>query len=84
MKSSRKYLISQAFCPMTNLIPAVDKKNTARTYLLNEAVCCEVVEVVPDADKLLLGMKGTTLPPGSDQHSRLGLIMPEDFPDVFR
>ena len=74
----------QAFCPVINLIPAVDKKKVSRTYLLNDAVCCEVIEVVPEADKLVLGMKGTMLPPGSDQHSRLGLIFSEDFPDVFR
>ncbi|KAK3913515.1 Tetratricopeptide repeat protein 14-like protein [Frankliniella fusca] len=73
----------KAFCPVINLIPAVDKKKVSRTYLLNDAVCCEVIEVVPEADKLVLGMKGTMLPPGSDQHSRLGLIFSEDFPDVF-
>nr|CAD7197837.1 unnamed protein product [Timema douglasi] len=73
-----------AFCPMSNIIPAADKKNLSRTYMMNDTVCCEVIEIIPDTDKLVCGMKGTLLPPGSDQGARLGLIHSDDFPPAYK
>ncbi|KAJ8888728.1 hypothetical protein PR048_008220 [Dryococelus australis] len=69
---------------MGNIIPAADKKNINRTYLMNDTVCCEVLEVIPDTDKLVCGMKGTTLPAGSEYASRLGLIHSDDFPQAYK
>nr|CAD7427649.1 unnamed protein product [Timema monikensis] len=74
----------KAFCPMSNIIPAADKKNLSRTYMMNDTVCCEVIEIIPDTDKLVCGMKGTLLPPGSDQGARLGLIHSDDFPPAYK
>ncbi|CAG2062096.1 unnamed protein product, partial [Timema podura] len=74
----------KAFCPMSNIIPAADKKNVSRTYMMNDTVCCEVIEIIPDTDKLVCGMKGTLLPPGSDQGARLGLIHSDDFPPAYK
>nr|CAD7257848.1 unnamed protein product [Timema shepardi] len=75
---------NKAFCPMSNIIPAADKKNLSRTYMMNDTVCCEVIEIIPDTDKLVCGMKGTLLPPGSDQGARLGLIHSDDFPPAYK
>ncbi|XP_067003369.1 NK-tumor recognition protein isoform X2 [Anabrus simplex] len=74
----------KAFCPLSNWIPAADKKSINRIYGIGDTVCCEVLEVIPDAEKLVVGMKGVTLPPGSEYASRLGLIFPEDFPEVYK
>jgi len=75
---------NQAFCPTSNLIPATDKKSVNRSYLMNDTVCCEVLEVNSDTEKLVCGMKGVTLPPNSDYASRLGLIHSDDFPEVYK
>ncbi|PNF37896.1 hypothetical protein B7P43_G06205 [Cryptotermes secundus] len=73
----------KAFCPTSNLIPASDKKSVNSSYLMNDTVRCEVLEVNPDTEKLVCGMKGVTLPPNSDYSSRLGLIHSDDFPEVY-
>jgi hypothetical protein len=74
----------QAFCPASNLIPASDKKSVNGSYLMNDTVCCEVLEVNSDTEKLVCGMKGVTLPPNSEYSSRLGRIHSDDFPEVYK
>ncbi|KAJ9594478.1 hypothetical protein L9F63_014090, partial [Diploptera punctata] len=74
----------KAFCPTSNIIPASDKKSVNRSYLLNDTVCCEVLEVNSDTEKLVCGMKGVTLLPNSEYASRLGLIHSDDFPEVYK
>ncbi|XP_060536553.1 tetratricopeptide repeat protein 14 homolog isoform X2 [Cylas formicarius] len=75
----------KAFCPVANVIPAVDKKGVSRSYMMNDYVCCEVLEVIADTDKMVCGMKGVTRKPGeSDPHPPLGLISTDDFPLVYK
>ncbi|XP_046987706.1 tetratricopeptide repeat protein 14 homolog isoform X2 [Schistocerca americana] len=74
----------KAFCPMSSMIPAADKKSVTRNYLVNDTVCCEVLEVMPDTEKLVVGMKGFALPPDSEYSCRLGLITSEDFPEMYK
>lgn len=71
----------QAFCPTNNLISAVDKKNLSRSFLMNDLVCCEVLEITPDAEKIICGMKGVYT---SEHRSRLGLFHSEDFPEAYK
>lgn len=78
------YIWLQAFCPSAKIIPAVDKKAVTRNYLINDTVCCEVLEVIGESDKLVVGMKGVALPQDSEYANRLGLISSEDFPDVYK
>lgn len=61
-----------------NMIPAVDKKGVTRSFLLNDLVCCEVLEVVTTSEKMYAGMKGDICSPSDRQ--RLGLIHSEDMP----
>ncbi|KAG8277703.1 Tetratricopeptide repeat protein 14 [Homalodisca vitripennis] len=70
----------KAFCPTSNLISAVDKKNIPRTFMLNDLVCCEVLEVIPDSEKIICGMKGVH---ASDHKARLGLFHSDEFPEVY-
>lgn len=75
----------QAFCPVANIIPAVDKKGVSRSYMMNDYVCCEVLEVIADTDKVVCGMKGLTRKPGDPEHRpALGLISTDDFPLVYK
>lgn len=70
---------------MANIIPAVDKKGVTRSYMMNDYVCCEVLEIIADTDKVVCGMKGTTRKP-SDPEPRpaLGLISTDDFPIIYK
>ncbi|XP_069698130.1 zinc finger CCCH domain-containing protein 13 isoform X1 [Periplaneta americana] len=74
----------KAFCPTSNLIPASDKKSVTCSYITNDTVCCEVLEVNSNTEKVVCGMKGVTLPPNSDYASRLGIIHSDDFPEVYK
>ncbi|KOB65341.1 Tetratricopeptide repeat protein 14 [Operophtera brumata] len=75
----------KAFLPVTNIIPAVDKKNVSRNYLMNDTVCCEVIEVIPDTDKMVCGMKGVTRGPDDPlPKPPLGLLSTDDFPLIYK
>lgn len=45
-------------------------------------MCCEVVEVSPESQKLVLSMKGEF--PRVDDGPPFGLIKTENFPDVYK
>lgn len=72
----------QAIIHSVNLIPAMDKKNVTRPFLINDLVCAEVLEVVTSSEKIYAGMKGDTCDPSS--RSKLGLIHSEDLPPSYR
>ncbi|XP_065162968.1 tetratricopeptide repeat protein 14 homolog isoform X3 [Atheta coriaria] len=75
----------KAFCPVANIIPAVDRKGVTRSYMMNDSVCCEVLEVIADTDKIMCGMKGTTRQSEDPEHSpALGLISTDDFPLAYK
>lgn len=53
--------------------------------MMNDYVCCEVLEIIADTDKVVCGMKGSTLPPGDPEpRIPLGLISTDDFPIVYK
>lgn len=53
--------------------------------MMNDYVCCEVLEVIADTDKMVCGMKGTTRKPGDPEHRpALGLIGTDDFPIIYK
>ncbi|XP_028128031.2 tetratricopeptide repeat protein 14 homolog isoform X1 [Diabrotica virgifera virgifera] len=75
----------KAFCPVANVINAVDKKGVSRNYMMNDYVCCEVLEIMPDTDKLICGMMGVTRKSSDPEHRPpLGLISTEDFPLIYK
>ncbi|KAG5883059.1 hypothetical protein JTB14_010447 [Gonioctena quinquepunctata] len=75
----------KAFCPVANIIPAVDKKGVSRSYMMNDYVCCEVLEIIADTDKVVCGMKGITRKSTDPEHRpALGLISTDDFPIVYK
>ncbi|XP_021205683.2 tetratricopeptide repeat protein 14 homolog isoform X4 [Bombyx mandarina] len=75
----------KAFLPVGNIIQAVDKKNVSRNYLMNDTVCCEVIEVIPDTDKMVCGMKGVTRGPDDPPPKPpLGLLSTDDFPLIYK
>jgi hypothetical protein len=70
----------QANVPVSNLVPAVDKKNVARSYQNNDLVCCEILEISPDSCRLVCGMRNVYKQIGEE----LGLISIEAFPDSYK
>ncbi|EFA03920.2 tetratricopeptide repeat protein 14 homolog isoform X2 [Tribolium castaneum] len=75
----------KAFCPVANIIPAVDKKGITRSYMMNDSVCCEVIEKIPDSDKMVCCMKGTPRKPNDpERRPPLGLISADDFPLAYK
>lgn len=75
----------QAFLSLSNTIPAVDKKNVSRNYLMNDTVCCEVLEVIPDTDKISVGMKGVTRgPEDPSPKPPFGLVNTDDLPAIYK
>lgn len=52
---------------------------------MNDTVCCEVIEVIPDTDKMVCGMKGVTRgPEDPPPKPPLGLLSTDDFPLVYK
>lgn len=64
------------------MVSAVDNKNVSRSYLLNDLVCCEVLEVVVSSEKIYVGMKGEKCPP--HLKSKLGLTHTDDLPAAYK
>lgn len=53
--------------------------------MMNDSVCCEVLEVIPDTDKMVCGMKGSTRDPNGPVHRPpLGLVSADDFPLIYK
>lgn len=52
---------------------------------MNDTVCCEVIEVIPDTDKMVCGMKGVTRKPEDPPPKPpLGLLSTDDFPLIYK
>lgn len=63
------------------MIPAHDKRGNQKPYMNNDYVCCEVLEISADADRMSLGMKGTLT---IDEKAPLGLITPDQMPEYYK
>lgn len=52
---------------------------------MNDYVCCEVLEVIADTDKMVCGMKGSTRQSSDPPHQPpLGLVSSDDFPLIYK
>ncbi|CAD7085537.1 unnamed protein product [Hermetia illucens] len=71
----------KAYVVTQNLVPAYDKKGNPKTYNANDYVCCEVLDVSADADRMVLGMKGALT---IDAKAPLGLITAEQMPEYYK
>lgn len=74
--------------PHSLQVPAIDNKGIARSYLSNDLVCCEIVEVNESSEKLVVGMKGQF----NDRHKasndltdiKFGLTQSNQLPDKYK
>lgn len=68
--------------------PAIDNKGIARSYLTNDVVCCEIVEVNELSEKLVVGMKGQhyeRLKANNETiEIKFGLIQTSQLPDKYK
>ncbi|KAF4531001.1 hypothetical protein B566_EDAN009745 [Ephemera danica] len=85
----------KAFCPASQMPPAgvvTDKKGVSRAVMHNEAVRVELLEVVPDSEKMVVSMLQSPNPDGVDDALKdttnksplLGLVYTEDLPTAYK
>lgn len=66
------------------MVMAVDRKGITRNYDAGDIVCCEILDVLPQCTKMIVGMKGTITSPGLDGKYTLGLTTSDSFPDIYK
>lgn len=66
--------------PLVNTVPVFNKTNDR--YDINDYVCCEVLELSPESQKIILTMKGEL--PRNGVTPPFGLITTDNFPDVYK
>ncbi|XP_055905074.1 tetratricopeptide repeat protein 14 homolog isoform X2 [Eupeodes corollae] len=71
----------KAHVPNNFMVPGYDEKGNPKNYAANVFVCCEVLDISVDADRMTLGMKRVLT---KDTSAPLGLILPEQIPDYYR
>lgn len=76
------FFLFQAYLPISNTIPAIDKKNVTRVFSQNDNVCCEIVEVSPDSDRMVVTMISSK--PNDSSKTVLGLVHSDNFPEVYK
>lgn len=67
--------------PMINTVPVFNKINDR--YDVNDYVCCEVLELSPESQKIILTMKGE-FPRLDSILTPFGLITTDNFPEVYK
>lgn len=65
-----------------NQIPAIDSKGISRQFMIQDYVCCEVLEVTDQYPQILLGMQA--IHRRFDNGPPLGLIKNNDFPQFYK
>lgn len=73
----------KAFLPHNFTIPGVDRKGNPRGYTTTDLLCCEVTEVVPDAEKMVVTMKGAKRL-GNAMTPPLGLVHKDALPEAYK
>lgn len=72
-----------AFCPIAQVIPAIDPRNPNKIFAPGDLVRCEVLKVIPASEKVIAGMRGNTLSPEMKHSVQLGLMFRKDLPSQF-
>jgi len=72
-----------AFCPIAQVIPAIDPRNPNKIFAPGDLVRCEILKLTPSLEKVVVGMKGNTLSPEMRHSVQLGLIFQPDLPLQF-
>lgn len=73
----------RAFCPFQQTIPVADPRDPSRYFEIDDFIRVEILEVNPDTDKILVGMKGVTLSPELLHSFHLGLVSRHDLPRYY-
>lgn len=71
----------KAYAMTANLVLPLDKKGNPKPYSVNDYVCCEVLDVSADAERMTLGMKGALT---IDAKAPLGLITTDQLPEYYK
>lgn len=74
-------LTFKAMVPTAFLKPAIDKKGNPKNYNVNDFVCCEILDVSVDADRINLTMESSF---SKNKNVKFGLVSAEDLPVYYR
>jgi ribosomal protein S1 len=69
-----------AFCPVAQMIPAIDPKEPNKIFAPGDKVRCEILKITPAIEKVIVGMKGTAISAELTHSVQLGLILKGDIP----
>lgn len=71
-----------------DLVPAVDRRGAVRAYSTGDLVMAEILEMTPDSERMVIGMRGITQPPdggcGNAVPIVFGLIDAEQMPAQYK
>lgn len=85
--------IPQAFLTNAEVVSGVDRRGAPRPYATGDYVRCEILEMVPDSERMVIGMRGVHQPdaplPSSASAATetaitFGLVTIDDFPAAYK
>lgn len=84
--------IPQAFLTNAELVSGVDRRGAPRPYATGDLVRCEILEMVPDSERMVIGMRGLHQPDVSASLAEsapqtaitFGLVTMDDFPAAYK
>lgn len=73
----------RGFCPIHQTIPVADPKDPSRYYDIDDFIRLEILEINPETERLITGMKGVTLSPELQHAFQLGMVSRYDLPPYY-
>lgn len=69
-----------------DLVPAIDRRGAIRAYSTGDHVLAEILEMTPDSERMVIGMRGVMQPSdgGGGAPIVFGLIDAEQMPAQFK
>lgn len=65
-------------------MPAIDRRGTTRAYIVGDYIMCEILEISPDSERLVIGMRGMHRDAELDGQIAFGLIGSDQFPAAYK
>lgn len=75
-------LAGQAFLSNAEMVAAGDRK--VGGFLTNDYIMCEILELMPGSEKMVVGMRGIHRNPSVDGQIPFGLVTLDQFPKAYK
>jgi len=87
MEGARRLFLEEldikAYCPVSQMIPAIHPGNPNKIFAPGDLVRCEILSVKPESGKVVLGMKGNALSVEMKHSAQLGLTFQSELPPAY-